>query len=99
MGTRLIFGLLATVVVACVAGCTNDSSDTFTTTGTVVFLGFEGGFYGIKGDDGNNYDPTNLSLEFRKEGLRVRFEAKELTGQASFHMWGKIIEIRHIERL
>ena len=48
-------------------------------TGTVVFL-FEGGFYGIRGDDGKNYEPTNHPQGFQTEGLRVRFEAKELPG-------------------
>ena len=68
-------------------------------TGTVVFLSFEGGFYGIKGDDGKNYDPANLPEEFRKDGLRVQFEAKRPTRQASFHMWGVIVELVHIQKL
>jgi hypothetical protein len=80
--------------------CTTESEDTFVSTGTVVFLSFEGGFYGIKGDDGRNYDPlNNLPVEFQKEGLRIRFEAKELTDRGSFHMWGKIIEIKHIAKV
>jgi len=79
--------------------CMKDSGDDFIGTGTIVFLTFEGGFYGIKADDGKSYDPVNLPAEFRKEGLRVRFEAKELKNQASFHMWGAIIEIVHIQLL
>jgi hypothetical protein len=79
--------------------CSTDSGDNFSVTGTIVFLSFEGGFYGIKGDDGRSYDPTNLPVEFRKEGIRVRFEAKELRDRASFHMWGTIVELVHIEKL
>jgi len=79
--------------------CTTDSGDNFVETGTIVFLPFEGGFYGIKADNGKSYDPINLPVEFRKEGLRVRFEARELTGRASFHMWGIIVEIVHIQTL
>lgn len=97
--SRGVFGILVLLLFVYFLGCTNESTDTFITTGTVVFLSFEGGFYGIKGDDGKNYDPLTLSAEFRKDGLRVRFEAKELTDQASFHMWGKIIEIKRIEKL
>jgi aryl carrier-like protein len=41
----------------------------------------------------------NLPAEFRKEGMRVRFEVKELKNQASFHMWGIIVEIVHIQSL
>jgi len=79
--------------------CTSESEDTLVSTGTVVFLSLEGGFYGIKGDDGRNYDPMNLPVEFREDGLRIRFEGKELTDRASFHMWGRIIEIKHVEKL
>jgi hypothetical protein len=79
--------------------CMTDSGDNFIGTGTIVFLPFEGGFYGIKADDGKSYDPLNLPTEYRKEGLRVRFEAKEMKGLASFHMWGVIVQIVHIQTL
>jgi inhibitor of cysteine peptidase len=65
----------------------------------VVFLSIEGGFYGIKGDNGKNYDPANLPDEFRKDGLRVRCEVRELRDRASVHMWGTIVEVVHIEKL
>jgi inhibitor of cysteine peptidase len=76
-----------------------DSGDNFIGTGTIVFLSFEGGFYGIKADDGKSYDPINLPAEFCREGMRVRFEAKELPNMASFHMWGIIVQIVHIQAL
>lgn len=99
MATRYVLLLLITLSAVFVQSCKNDSDETFATTGTIVFLSFEGGFYGIKGDDGRNYDPTNLADEFRKEGLRVRLRAKELKDQASFHMWGRLIEIVEIQKL
>ena len=68
-------------------------------TGTIEFIDLEGGFYGIKGDDGNNYDPINLDQDFRVDGLRVRFTAKVSEEQASIHMWGIIIEIVEIEEI
>lgn len=68
-------------------------------TGTIGFLNFEGGFYGIVSDDGEHYDPVNLSREFQVDGLRVRFEVKVLQGVGSIHMWGKVVSILHIERL
>jgi hypothetical protein len=76
-----------------------DSGDNVIGTGTIVFLSFEGGFYGIRADDGKSYDPVNLPAEFRNEGLRVRFEAKELKDQASFHMWGVIVQLVHIQTM
>jgi hypothetical protein len=66
--------------------------------GTVVYLGFEGGFYGIAGDDGKNYDPINMPQEFKVDGLRVRFTAN-LTSYVSFHMWGYVVKLIFIEKL
>ena len=98
---KTLMGIVTVLIVTglLAPACTNDSGDMFVSTGTVVFLSFEGGFYGIKGDDGKNYDPMNLATEFRKDGLRVRFEAKELPNHASFHMWGTMIEIKQIEKM
>lgn len=67
------------------------------TTGTVVYMNLEGGFYGIAGDDNVNYDPLNLKEEFREDGLEVEFTAYPAEDMASFHMWGQIVEIRSIK--
>lgn len=64
--------------------------------GVIVFLGFEGGFYGIISEDGNDYDPINLPRAFQREGLRVKFDGKIRTDMASTHMWGHIFEISWI---
>jgi hypothetical protein len=66
--------------------------------GTVIYLSFEGGFYGIVGDDGKNYDPINMPQEFKVDGLRVQFTAN-LTNYLSFHMWGYVVKLFSIERL
>lgn len=67
------------------------------TAGTVRFLTFEGGFFGIIGDDGERYDPLNLGDEFKVDGLRVEFEASICSDCASFHMWGWIVRIHTME--
>jgi hypothetical protein len=69
------------------------------TTGTIKHQGLEGGFWGIVGDDGQNYDPANLAAEFQKEDLRVSFEAVPSSNQMSFHMWGTIVEIKSMKKL
>ncbi len=68
-------------------------------TGTIIFLDFEGGFYGIFSDDGEHYDPISLSREFEVDGLRVRFEVKILHDVGSVRAWGYVVSIRHIEKL
>jgi PKD repeat protein len=71
-------------------------------TGTVVYLGFEGGFYGIVGDDGQHYDTHNLETqfpEFARDGLRVWFRAALIDG-VCIHQWGwitYILEMRALE--
>jgi hypothetical protein len=67
-------------------------------TGTIRFLSFEGGFYGIVSDDGKHYDPSNLSPEFQVNGLRVKFVVSILH-VATYHMWGVPVWILHIEKL
>ena len=66
--------------------------------GTVKYLSFEGGFYGIVGDDGKNYDPINMPQEFKVDDLRVQFTAN-LTHYASVHLWGYVVNLFSIERL
>lgn len=67
-------------------------------TGTIRYMDFEGGFYGIVADSGERYDPINLPAQYAKDGLRVRFQVKEKKGVVGIHMWGKIVEIVKIEK-
>ena len=79
-------------------GSRNESGD-LESSGTVQYVDLEGGFYGIVTDDGHRWDPTNLSDEFKVDGLRVRVRATPATGRMGTHMWGTIVEIEEIERL
>jgi len=69
------------------------------TTGTVTYIGIEGGFYGIIADDDSHYDPLNLPEGFKTDGLRVIFSAIIKRDFFSFHMWGLVIEIIDIQLL
>lgn len=77
----------------------NSDNELIYGTGTIIYLEIEGGFYGILSDDGEHYDPTNLPIEYQKDGLRISFIAKERSDLLSFHMWGKIIELISIHPL
>ena len=68
-------------------------------SGTIQYIGVEGGFYGIVADNGEKYDPIKLPKEYQKDGLRVRFQVREKKKMMSFHMWGKIVEVVKIEKL
>ena len=78
---------------------TEENDEIRNATGTIVFNEIEGGFYGIKADDGKKYNPINLDESFRKDGLRVKFDAKFKKGMVGIHMWGEYVEILKIERL
>lgn len=67
------------------------------TTGKMVYLDLEGGFWGIEADDGRKFDPLELDEKFHKEGLRVVFEAVPNTDMMSTRMWGTLVELRKIE--
>jgi len=68
-------------------------------TGTITFCNFEGGFYGIIGDDGEHYDPIALSETFQVHGLRVSFKVQIEENQFSFHMWGRIVRVLDVQKL
>jgi hypothetical protein len=67
-------------------------------TGTVQFFALEGGFFAIRGDDGQTYDPINLPGEYQKDGLRVRFRGQLRPDLLGVHMIGPLVEIVTIEQ-
>ncbi len=77
----------------------NSTSDIIQIEGIVRYLQFEGGFYGIIGDDGEKYKPMNLEPQFEVDGLKVKVRARMVKGLAGIHMWGKFIEIMEIEKM
>ena len=78
-------------------GC-DDGVKSVTETGRITYLDFEGGFYGIIGDDGYHYLPENLDALYWEDGLRISFEGI-LTHKATTKMWGTTIHLERIERL
>jgi hypothetical protein len=67
--------------------------------GRVVWLDFEGGFWGILAADGRRYDPQGLPAGFRRAGLRVRVVARIVPGMAGSHMWGTVVQLVDIVAL
>jgi inhibitor of cysteine peptidase len=67
--------------------------------GTVTFVGLEGGFYGIIGDDGNSYYPLQMDEQDRVDGLRVAFEYEPVKDVATIQMWGEPVNLTFIEKI
>ena len=89
------------------AGCENETSSDNSTansrtvafTGTVVWVPIETGFYGLRSDDGRQYEPLNLPTDFQVDGLRVWVRGVERHDLVSINMWGTILDILKIELL
>jgi hypothetical protein len=75
------------------------NKQTKSVTGTVRFFGFEGGFYGLRGDDSVTYDPTNLPKDFQVDGLRVQSRLNVRSDLGDTHMVGPIVDIVEIEKI
>ena len=108
--TILILGLQFLALVSCMNQQSFVKSDdtassksvsipdngTFEIQGTIVYKSLEGGFFAIESDDGKTYDPINLPETFKRDGLKVKGNAKLRKDVGSIHMAGDIIEIVNI---
>lgn len=88
IGLLLVLLLLAIAVPAFAAGAE------IRLTGKVAQVNIAGGFFGIMGDDGVKYQPTNLPHQYRKDGLVVSFTAVPREDLFTSIMWGKVIEVK-----
>lgn len=67
-------------------------------TGRIVWVPLEGGFFGLVGDDGRQFEPLNLPEAFRKDGLPVLVTGRLAPPAVSFRMWGQRLTIDAIRR-
>ena len=67
-------------------------------TGTIRYVNLEGGFYGIVGDNGHDYNPIHPPPQnCQVDGLRVAFVATTREDYTGFSMWGQPIELITID--
>lgn len=64
--------------------------------GTIKFMSFEGGFYGIVTDNNLKFLPTNLTEKYRQNGAIVEFSGDEIKDIITFQQWGIPFEINEI---
>ncbi|MFC3120612.1 hypothetical protein [Agaribacter flavus] len=76
-----------------------NSNDILSLKGTIQYQHFEGGFYGFVDSKGNKYTPMNLQEAYRRDGIRVRIQARELTQIATTTQFGIPIEVLAIEEI
>ncbi len=62
-------------------------------SGTVRYVGEEGGFWGVVGDDGKRYEPIHMPTELRRNGLKIELTATVFKNHYSIRTWGILIEV------
>jgi hypothetical protein len=62
-------------------------------SGTVTYVKLATGFWGIIGDDGQEWRPVNMPEQLKLEGRKVQVKAIEVDEGASIFMWGMPIRI------
>ncbi len=67
-------------------------------TGVIRYHTLEGGFYAIQGDDGQVYNPTNLSEEFHQDGLPIVAKLRVRRDLVSSRQMGTLVEVLEIRK-
>ncbi len=62
--------------------------------GTVIYQDLGTGFWGIEGDNGEEWRPINLPENLKVSGKKVTLEVEEVEEGFSMFMWGKPIRIK-----
>jgi hypothetical protein len=67
--------------------------------GVVRYYELEGGFYGIRSEEGETYNPINLPPGFRQDGLPVWARVRLRNDMMGIHQAGPLVEIIEIRKL
>ena len=96
MSKLRVFLIAASVFASACASPTSPGleSGVVSVNGTILYFNLEGGFWGVRGDDGVTYNPMNgLGTAFRRENLRVAMVARVRNDLGGIHMVGPIVEV------
>ncbi len=93
----LLLAALA-ITIACKSG-SDSAKGIVSGKGKVEYVTLGMGFYGIRAEDGKQYEPQNLAPEFQSDGLQVKFELKVLPDVGTIYMWGTPVEVVEIKKL
>ena len=63
-----------------------------TIKGTIVYKNLEGGFWGIRDDQGNNWLPINMPEQLKHKGKKVEVVIKKVD-MMTMSMWGEAVKI------
>ena len=86
--------LLLTISFLIFIACTTGKNKA---SGTITYLDFEGGFYGIITEDNTKLLPVNLDEAYWIDGKKIHFNYTEKPDMMSIHQWGILVEISGID--
>ena len=96
------FAMLVTMSITALVnadeGTGEQSGNVIQIEGSIKHFSYQGGFYGIEGDDGKTYKPVDMTSNFKVEGVRVKVTAKPIEKEFLLPGWGIPIKILKIER-
>jgi len=61
--------------------------------GTVIYQDLGTGFWGIEGNNGEEWRPINMPENLKVSGKKVTLEVEEVEEGFSMFMWGKPVKI------
>jgi putative hemolysin len=101
---RLVMLAMAAVAVVAVlaSGCiaaSGQDEGRISGNGTITYIDLEGGFYGIVGDDGEQYLPLDLDRQYQVDGMRVAFTAETEKDTVTIQQWGTPIRVLSLEEI
>ncbi len=68
-------------------------------SGKVAYQQLGGGFWGIIGDDGQEYRPVNMPNQLKYEGHRVKVKVVPVEEEMSIFMWGQTVKVISFETM
>ena len=63
----------------------------------VVYLDFEGGFYGLITNEGKKLLPMNLAKEYKIADTILEVQGQEVTDMATTKQWGTLFKLSNIK--
>ncbi len=68
-------------------------------SGHVTYVNLSGGFWGIVGSDGQQYQPTqSLPDKYCQEGMKIKASVTPASGVSIF-MWGQQVNVQKISSM
>ncbi|GAA6185132.1 MULTISPECIES: hypothetical protein [Alteromonadaceae] len=72
---------------------TQEETEMLTITGTIVYKGMEGGFFGLDANDGKKYMPRGMNKELLQNGMVVEVKGYVLTDVLTFQQYGEVLKV------